>query len=132
MCYWLHLGLKNFNEVSLACRSLSDKWEKLAQHLSIDKSIVESIRARKDAGSAMLCLNELISIWLSHEDHVSHQPTWKVLCDAASKIDKTLSEKLWANHVNKGITMFRHRVYKAYTLELLNNKTFGPAISCFH
>ena len=85
--------IKDFNEVYQTSKQFSTKWIVIGFGLGISKITINGISARRDLDDVG-CMSKIISAWLKKDTPEQPPPTWKILCDAIAKVDKTAAEKI--------------------------------------
>ena len=78
------------------CRLFAARWDLLATYLNISRVTVEEIG--RDEHDVADCLQKLLSVWLKRESPDQSLPSWRVLCEAIQELDRTVSERIAAEH----------------------------------
>ena len=95
--YMLPLSdIEDYNEIYSSLRELSADWEDIGIHLGIKKNTLDKIRA--DFSKCDKRLSELLAVWLRRNTLNHPLPSWKNLCIALSKIDRSRAEKIGSEH----------------------------------
>ena len=84
------------NDVYLQCQDLSANWEDIAINLRIKRNIIDTIK--EDDSKAKKRLLASIASWLKRESPDQPLPTWRVLCNAITNINRGAAEKIAENH----------------------------------
>ena len=90
------IGIHDYNVVFKTCKPFAARWELLATHLNISRESVEEIG--RDGHDVADCLQKLLSVWLKRESFDQSLPSWRVLCEAIQELDRTVSERIVAEH----------------------------------
>ena len=90
------LGIYNHSSVYTACKDVSPNWEDFAALLSVPRPMVE--RIRQDGKDSSDCLRRMLDEWLKRSSPDQPLPSWRVLCDALSSLDLSLSERISSQH----------------------------------
>ena len=93
------LGEDDWNDVVIACSSLSAKWQQLCGHMGLTLRAVRTIKQTNQNDSAA-SWNDAITQWILQEYNTEKYgcPSWKSLLKAIGKVDKPLFEKLTKEH----------------------------------
>ena len=78
------------------CKPFAARWKLLAIHLNISRESVEEIGSNDN--DVADCLQKLLSVWLKRESSDQSLPSWRVLCEAIQGLDRTVSERIVAEH----------------------------------
>ena len=94
------LDITDHGELYIACKPVSGHWKELGARLGVLKNALVTIEANCN-GKVDECMSAILEKWLRRpvEDVFDGtQPTWRILCEALSHIDKPMAEKLAEEH----------------------------------
>ena len=94
------LDTNDYNEVALACQSVSARWRDLGTRLGLLPHTMNNMESTHN-GNVERCLPAVIEKWLQRpvgEVLKSALPTWKNLCEALHYIDRPLADKIAKEH----------------------------------
>ena len=93
----LLLTVRNdLSEVYNACWEFRANWREIGLDLGIKESSLDAILVdEKECGK---CMMKMFSAWLKRENEQQSRPTWKCLCTAIARVDRTASERIFSEH----------------------------------
>ena len=95
-------ALTDHSEVYIACKPVSSEWTNLGTRLGVVKDALDTIEADHRWKGVETCMSEMLSVWLKRpQGKVTNGgiiPTWTILCDALTHIDRVLAERIAKDH----------------------------------
>ena len=100
----MFLDEEDWNDVTIACSSLADKWQQLCAYLGLSIKTIRTIRGNYPNDSAA-AWNEALTLWVLQDYNTRRHgmPSWMTLLKAISKVDQPLFEKLAKEHQTLGM-----------------------------
>ena len=91
-------GISDRNDIYILCEPVRAGWLELATYLKVDVATIDAIKVlTEDPGRK---LSDVLSAWLKRTSPTQPRPTWSVLCEALSHLDRNLSERIASDHPN--------------------------------
>ena len=89
-------GIEDHRDVYVSCEPVRAQWYTLAIYLYVDKGTISTIK--KDCDSCDEWLSEMLDAWLKRRSPGQPKPSWRLLCEALSRLDAALSERVSQQH----------------------------------
>ena len=93
-----HIGIDDYADIVCKCESVRPYWFQLAHYLKLDLATIESIEISNR--EPWRCLSSVLSAWLRRTSPRQPRPSWRVLCEALSHLDRGLSETIAQEHTS--------------------------------
>ena len=98
LSYHCTAGIDDHNDIYISCATIQAKWNELAVFLKVGYDTIEAIERRSDNPSSNLM--SVLSAWLRRTSARQPRPSWRVLCEALSRLDGGLSERIAQEHTS--------------------------------
>ena len=95
---FLHLGIENdYHNVLSSVQSLSADWRKVGVGLGITFDRLGAIESSRkpDVGEMLM---DMIAAWLKIDSETQPEPTWRKLCEAVGKINRSRAKEIAQEH----------------------------------
>ena len=93
------IGIDDHNDIYISCEAIRADWYQLAIYLHLDMATIDAIKAASSEGPCR-CLSSVLSAWLRRTSPRQPRPSWRVLCEALSHLDRGLSERIAGEHTS--------------------------------
>ena len=91
-----YIDINDYNEVNAVCEEFSFMWEEIGSKLGIKRYAIETIIVNKS--TCQKRMSAMIVVWLKREDAKQPLPTWRLLCQAITSVDRTSAERISKEH----------------------------------